>query len=116
MPSTKYKHHDIVVAWLEGKTIQIQGWSGNPLKWIDMEKVENSTCLPVFNINTNYRIKPEPVVVRYRRVLWKGFDNMLRVEAMRPTDTLPAYEKSACFVKWIDTEWQEYVVEDSDSR
>lgn len=46
----KHKHYDCIVAWAEGKTIQIRETSG------DWEDIDN----PSWVNGCQYRIKPEP--------------------------------------------------------
>lgn len=109
---SKYKHHDIVVAWLEGKTIQQRNSSNI---WQDVQSIAASKALPAFWADAEYRIKPEPVVVKYRRMLWKRWPNpaTLFIETVNSASNLSAYENNSCFVKWIDAEWQEYIVDEA---
>jgi hypothetical protein len=56
----KHKHYDVIVAWAEGKEIQVKdnfGWWSN---W-------NHQCPPSFSVHGEYRIKsePKPDVVKY---------------------------------------------------
>ena len=46
----KHKHYDCIVAWAEGKTIQIRETGGN---WEDIDS-------PSWINGCQYRIKPEP--------------------------------------------------------
>ena len=47
----KHKHYDVIVAWAEGKEIQI--WCEVYKKWLDDEQ-------PFWLEEQEYRIKPEP--------------------------------------------------------
>ena len=46
----KHKHYEMIVAWAEGKQIQIQDIDG---MWSDMQ-------YPAWGLGSEYRIKPEP--------------------------------------------------------
>jgi len=46
----KHKHYDMIVAWAEGKQIQVKAFN---LTWDDREK-------PLWCLNREYRIKPDP--------------------------------------------------------
>lgn len=112
MSSTKYIHDECMRAWLDGKRVQAKlttGWSD----CITLAEANEQGGGPPFLRGGSYRIKPEPVVVKYRRLLWKRWPHpsALYVETVHPTSNLAQYENNSCFVKWIDTEWQEYEVE-----
>jgi hypothetical protein len=54
----KHKHYDCIVAWAEGKQIQVKAFN---LTWDDREN-------PLWCLNREYRIKPEPkpdIVIRF---------------------------------------------------
>ena len=48
----KHKHYDCIVAWAEGKKIQVKEY-GSTI-WEDLH------CTPSWSSHVNYRIKPEP--------------------------------------------------------
>ena len=53
----KHKHYDCIVAWAEGKKIEIKMSTGD---WVDV------TWFPQFATEYEYRIKKEPVIeVKY---------------------------------------------------
>lgn len=55
----KHKHYDCIVAWAEGKEIEVK-WRAD--KWLYAEK-------PSWDIDYEYRIKKEPVIeVKYFRL------------------------------------------------
>lgn len=93
-----HKHADLIKAWADGAKIQYQGESGN---WRDC------TRNPSWDPCVKYRIKPEPVVVKYRRYLSKDKDGKFYVytynENLLFSDNL--LEQSAGFVKWLDCDW-----------
>ena len=54
----KYKHHDVILAYLNGDIVQInscgtEGWNDIP------SFINNSHFFPSFNILNDYRIKPK---------------------------------------------------------
>lgn len=68
---TPHKHAELIKAWADGAEIEYkEGWR----EW---KKCEGQT--PVWDVYTNYRIKPEPKpdIVRYRRAsLWWGHETV----------------------------------------
>ena len=48
----KHKHYDCIVAWAEGKKIQVKNKKTD--EWEDL------CCTPSWNNDFKYRIKPEP--------------------------------------------------------
>ena len=92
----------LLTAFAEGKELQYRINSGT---WQpctvspDLEK-DHSTI--------EYRIKPEPVVVKYRRYL-SNINGDHRVYTYQQGSTgIP--HTSPCFVRWIDNAWQEEVL------
>jgi hypothetical protein len=70
----KHKHYDVIVAWAEGKQIQMMydgNWSDYPID-----------CEPAWREEASYRIKPEPKpdVVLLGSVLSSGFAGMFTTE------------------------------------
>jgi hypothetical protein len=66
----KHKHYDMIVAWAEGKTIQVKAHN---LVWEDREK-------PLWAADREYRIKPEPKpdIVQERCIAsWTGISTNL---------------------------------------
>lgn len=55
--SNYYKNYDIVIAWMQGKTIQLLDSGG---VWRDRADASVASRLPAFNKGVEYRIKPEP--------------------------------------------------------
>jgi hypothetical protein len=52
----KYVHHDMVVAYLEGKTVQHRIGPGH--KWTDLPSYLLIECMPHFDMMCEYRLKP----------------------------------------------------------
>ena len=62
----KYKHDEVIRAWLDGKTVQVLDGDD----WKDCAPFNGLFYLPDFHVDWEYRIKPEPKpdVVRYVNV------------------------------------------------
>lgn len=55
-----HPHHDVIVAYLEGKTVQVQRYDveGNEI-WVDVATCDNNGgTMPAFHTRSTYRIKP----------------------------------------------------------
>lgn len=65
-----YKHRDIVIAYLDGETIQCQNYEG---RWVDVSKFDPQVGIQGFSTNNvEYRIKPKPVLIRHFTFLLSG--------------------------------------------
>jgi hypothetical protein len=66
----KHKHYDCIVAWAEGKKIQV--FSQYKKEWNDCP-----SPTPAWNSQLEYRIKPEPKpdVVRYARASFTEYSS-----------------------------------------
>ena len=51
----KHTHYECIVAWAEGKQVQIYRDGG----WFDCEPHTNFSVFPNFSLNCRYRIKPD---------------------------------------------------------
>lgn len=60
-----HKHHDLIIAWAKGATIQL--YSNSQQKWVDYTNGTN----PMWLDNFNYRIKPKPDKENTYHVEWK---------------------------------------------
>jgi hypothetical protein len=92
-----HKHAALIKLWADGAKIQ----------WFHEADEEWKDCTPTPNWlgNTNYRVKPEPVVVEYKRYIYKFNSDTPKVYIEYKNEC--AYpENYKHFVKWIDTEWQ----------
>ena len=98
--TTKHKHYDVIIAFAEGKTVQVEVQKG---KWED--------CLrPNFMEGLNYRVKPESNTVFCR--VARTSNGLVLVSGVRGCeieDVKGAYIRSPDFVDWI-TLWIPYKV------
>ena len=100
--TSKHPHYDTIVAWAEGKTIQV--WCNVGRYWYDWSKDD---CAPAFFHDNMYRVKPE--TIRYRNYLRKAyFDKELHyVEIVSEADNKEdPREEWSQFVRWLG-DWQE---------
>lgn len=103
MPPEQAKHLlPIIKAFSEGKTIQVQS-ELDPNIWDDL-------CDPKFNSKMPYRIKPDPIVVKYRRYLCGGSETRYYVDTCCSNGGVGLVEALTNFVRWIDTDWVTEVV------
>ena len=98
----RHKHYDVIVAWAEGKPIQVKQEEGYWEDWI-------AWWAPPWQKSTEYRIKPE--VMKYRVGLKKlrRHGQSLFVFAEAVLEEAERVEKSKYFVRWL-TEWVEVEV------
>lgn len=52
-----HKHAAVIKAWADGHVVQLQRTDGT---WVDLEGATARRCIPSFDVNWEYRIKPEP--------------------------------------------------------
>ena len=67
MTKQKHIHHDCIVAWAKGETIE--ALNKTTLRWCEIQE-------PKWYKEVEYRIKPKPPVIRYRWVI-EGADRKL---------------------------------------
>lgn len=101
----QYKHRDIVIAYVDGKQIQVNCGSDG---WIDIPKFNHKNGFMTAFCNQNeYRIKPEG---KYFRVYKDRYGNPSCLYA-KNADTAErvnmALEESSFFSGWL-SEWTEY--------
>ena len=96
----RHKHADVVIAWAEGKAVQV--WDDGAKCWCDVVK-----SIPFFDKDWEYRIKPPPK--KYRVALFR-----LSSEAASTytactdiQEEADSYEQHSGFVRWL-TDWIEY--------
>ena len=54
--SKYYKHYDIVIAWMQGKTVQVKSGDG---VWTTLSNPVKRETVPYFSKRNCYRVKPE---------------------------------------------------------
>jgi hypothetical protein len=55
--SFKHKHHDVVIAYLNGTTIET--YAGPKFGWLEINNIAESQDVPCFPSSIEYRIKNE---------------------------------------------------------
>lgn len=95
----------IIKAYSKGKQIQIY-CAGN---WVSINN-------PSFVEDVLYRIKPDPIVVKYRRYLCKRTETRYYVDTCCSDEGVNHVEALTNFVRWIDTDWVTEVVKIGLSR
>ena len=100
----RHPHYDTIVAWAEGKTIQVL-CTGDRY-WYDW-KLDD--VAPAFCRDIEYRVKPE--TIRYRTYLHKTINGDLHyVEIVTEADCrMRSPEERPEFVRWLG-DWQEVEV------
>ena len=92
----RHKHADVIIAWAEGKDIQI--WDEGTKRWYDIVGK-----FPLFNEDRKHRIKPP--ANRYRvALLNKGSIYTSTADTQGDADF---FEAAPGFVRWL-TDWVEY--------
>ena len=90
----RHKHADVIIAWAEGKDVQV--WDEGAKCWCDIVK-----AVPFF-MGDKYRVKPPPK--KYRVALFNDYTCVCTAD--NAVDAR-AYEKERSFVRWL-TDWIEY--------
>ena len=93
----RHKHADVIIAWAEGKDVQV--WSDINNKWYDLALKD-----PSFN-GKNYRIKPP--AKKYRVVLFEGDTGARYTSTVDTSEDANFYEEGSGFIRWL-TDWIEY--------
>lgn len=91
-----------IKAFSEGKTIQVQSEFSSDV-WHDLVD-------PNFTSKMAYRVKPNPIVVKYRRFLCKRTETRYYVDTCCSVEGVNHAEALSNFVRWIDTDWVTEVV------
>ena len=94
----RHKHADVIIAWAEGKDLQVRGSSAE--KWSDL-----SLATPNFYDYWEYRIKPP--AKKYRVALFRRHNYDPLVVACNSSEVAENYESTPNFVRWL-TDWIEY--------
>jgi hypothetical protein len=98
----KHPHHDIIIAWLNGETVerQIDGeWDELPT-WQE----RGHSVLPSFSSIIKYRIQPRPKTGFYRNFLVRGGHVGVKFAYDINNHDFPA-ERRNDFIRWLG-DWQ----------
>jgi hypothetical protein len=102
IPMTAHKWAEVIHAFADGKEIE---WKYGTDEWLPPLAFGRD---PISHPSGEWRIKPEKVIIRYRRyiVLSQG---VYYVWSISPGFNNDIYkiETFSGFIRWIDTEWQE---------
>ena len=93
----RHKHADVIIAWAEGKDVQI--WDFTQNEWGDV-----TTESPTWCECWKYRIKPP--AKKYRVALFKD-DSYTCTSTVDTQWSAEALEKAPNFARWL-TDWIEY--------
>lgn len=93
----RHKHADVIIAWAEGKDVQV--WDDINNMWCDL-----TLEAPNFNSKT-YRIKPP--AKKYRVALFESDTSVYYTSTADTPEDANFYEKGRCFIRWL-TDWIEY--------
>ena len=97
--SKRHKHADVIIAWAEGKDVQV--WDFTQNEWGDV-----TTESPTWCECWKYRIKPP--AKKYRVGLFKNpFSGDIYTLSVDKPDSTDKYEQHKGFVRWL-TDWVEY--------
>ena len=104
----KHVHAELIKLWADGAEIQREEFYYNrETQWVDDHR-------PTWHCDNNYRLKPKPKTIKYKRYLGKQFyDNdskSVYFIGVTRHDVLGIQGPEHVIVKWIDTEWQEVEV------
>ena len=95
--NTRHKHADVIIAWAEGRAVQVRDEGTN--RWYDI-----NGKFPLFNEDREHRIKPP--AKKYRVALFRdcteGYTSTADTQ-----ETSNDYEAMHHFVRWL-TDWIEY--------
>ena len=94
----RHKHADVIIAWAEGKDVQVWDYTTN--KWGDIPGT------PAWCEEWKYRIKPP--AKKYRMALFhRHIISESLVVACNTSRVAEKYESLPDFVRWL-TDWIEY--------
>ena len=93
----RHKHADVIVAWAEGKDVQV--WDENTKRWHDIVGK-----FPLFNEDREHRIKPP--AKKYRVALFES-DTSVYYTSTADTQEDADFCEMPNFVRWL-TGWIEY--------
>lgn len=104
MNYTKHKWHDAIVAYAKGRPIQCRKCSKMGFDFGPWNTPNTFFGSPSFeNPELEWRVKPEPVVIKYRNALMKNSQGKFYVEVIPQTEG-ERFEEWGGFVRWIGEE------------
>ena len=95
--NTRHKHADVIIAWAEGKDVQV--WDSINNKWCDLTLKDPNFC------GKSYRIKPP--AKKYRVALLTVPDDVEFTKTASNEDDASILERRPGFIRWL-TDWIEY--------
>ena len=94
----RHKHADVIIAWAEGKDVQV--WDFTQNRWGDV-----TTESPTWCEDWKYRIKPP--IKKCRVALFESDTSIYYTSTADTLEEANSYEKGRGFVRWL-TDWIEY--------
>ena len=94
----RHKHADVIIAWAEGKDVQV--WDFTQNEWGDV-----TTESPTWCEGWKYRIKPP--TKKCRVALFESDTSIYYTSTADTPEDANSYEKGRGFVRWL-TDWIEY--------
>ena len=94
----RHKHADVIIAWAEGKAVQVRDEGTN--RWYDIKGK-----FPLFNEDREHRIKPP--ANKYRVALFESGTSIYYTSTADTLEDAEFYEKDIGFIRWL-TDWIEY--------
>ena len=94
----RHKHADVIIAWAEGKDVQV--WDFTQNEWGDV-----TTESPTWCEGWKYRIKPS--TKKCRVALFESDTSIYYTSTADTPEDANSYEKGRGFVRWL-TDWIEY--------
>lgn len=94
----RHKHADVIIAWAEGKDVQVR--APLAIRWSEL-----SIEAPHFYEDWEYRIKPP--AKKYRVALFESDTSVYYTSTADTPEDANFYEKGRGFVRWL-TDWVEY--------
>ena len=93
----RHKHADVIIAWAEGKDVQV--WDEGAKRWCDVNEALSFMA-------DKYRVKPPPK--KYRVALFKDtYSGNIYTSTTNAPEDANFYEKDQGFIRWL-TDWIEY--------
>lgn len=100
MTTTKHIHHDVIIEWAKGATIQY--YDNKDEKWVDTLRNK-----PVWSEDGKYRVKP--ATKKCRVALLKFKSGTISTVTANSEEAEQFISCNSVFVRWL-TDWIEYEV------